>query len=189
MDWPPIIYRVDAADRITSVNNAWDAFATANDGAAILSERVVGRHLFDFIGDASTRQLFLQMLTRIRSGKSLRYSYRCDSPNCRRLMEMQIHRIDSVGAVEFQSVTLEAVSREPLHLPQADGADAAEPAKLQRVCGWCNRLDVDGRWMEIEDAVPRLRLMEQSAAPMLTHGMCEDCVARMMTELEMAASA
>lgn len=189
MDFPPIIYRVDAADRIVAVNDAWDVFAADNDGAAILAVDVLGRHLFDFIADSSTRQLYRQMLTRVRSGADLRYGYRCDSPSCRRSMQMQIRAADALGGIEFQSSTLEAVTREPVHVSQADGADAAERNELQRVCGWCNRLDVNGTWMEIEEALPRLQLLERPSAPTLTHGMCEDCVARMMTDLEMATSA
>lgn len=189
MDLPTIAYRIDATDRITSVDKAWDVFAADNKGTAILGVHVVGRQLFDYIADPTTRQLYRQILSRVRSGADVRYGYRCDSPSCRRLMQMQIRGADALGGVEFRSITLEVVPREALNIPQADGADAVEPAKLQRVCGWCNRLDVDGAWMEIEDALPRLRLMERLATQMLTHGMCEDCVARMMTELEMASSA
>ncbi len=183
MDLPTIVYVVDADNRIVSVNEAWDDFAAENNGISVLAERVIGRNLFEFITDPSTQHIYRQMLARIRGGIDLRFSYRCDSPDCRRLMEMQVRGSDAQGGVEFRSITLEAHSREPLHLPQADGGTEAEPETLQRACGWCNRLEVDGVWMEIEDAVTRLRMMERHTAPMVTHGMCADCLAKMEAEL------
>lgn len=184
-----IVYRVDAQDRIVSVSSAWDPFAIANDGRSVTASAIVGRNLFEFIGDQATRHLYRQMLTRIRSGGNLAYRYRCDSPDCRRLMEMQIVATDSQGGVEFRSITLEEHPRAPLELPQADGASDEDPVELQRACGWCNRLEVEGTWLEIEDALPRLRLLERASPPAVTHGICDDCLARMTDELEFSTGA
>lgn len=189
MGSPTIIYTVDADDRIVSVNEAWDRFATQNEGTAFLAKHIVGRNLFEFIGDDSTRQIYRQMLARIRSGTDLEYRYRCDSPDCRRLMEMRVRAANSEGGVEFRSTTLEATQRAPVRLPQADGADVAAPAELQRACGWCNRLDVNGVWLEMEEALPLLLLHETPTAPTLTHGMCEACLAKMEAELDVPTSA
>lgn len=180
---PTIVYRVDAQDRIVSVNGAWNAFASANGGATIVSTRIIGRNLFEFITDATTQQLYRQMLARIRSGQDLQYTYRCDSPDRRRLMEMEMRLADDAGSVEFRSVSLEEHARAPLHVSQADGADDAEDTALQRSCGWCNRLEVEGEWLEIEDALPKLRFMEHERPATLTHGMCDECLARMLAEL------
>lgn len=178
-----IVYRVDAQDRIVSVNGAWNAFASANGGASVVSTRVLGRNLFEFIVDATTQQLYRQMLARIRSGQDLQYSYRCDSPDRRRLMEMEMRLVDDDGSVEFRSVPVEEHARAPLHLPQADGADEPPDTELQRSCGWCNRLEVEGEWLEIEEALPKLGVMEQRSPATLTHGMCDDCLERMLAEL------
>ena len=42
-----------------------------------------------------------------------------------------------------------------------------------RSCSWCRRFDVDG-YVEIEEAVARLGLLEQDQRP-ITHTICEDC--------------
>ena len=55
---------------------------------------------------------------------------------------------------------------------------------MVRVCGWCNRFDAAGEWVELEDALPRLRLLEYPDARMLTHGICEACLTRMTGALE-----
>ncbi|HRN53682.1 MAG TPA: PAS domain-containing protein [Gemmatimonadaceae bacterium] len=183
MDTPTIVYRVDGEDRIVAVNGAWNAFASANGGGAITESRIIGRNLFEFVTDATTQQLYRQMLARIRGGQDLTYTYRCDSPNRRRLMEMEMRLVDDAGSVEFRSVPLEEQARAPLHVAQADGADDSEDTVLQRSCGWCNRLEVEGTWLEIEEAIPRLGVMEQRQPATLTHGMCDDCLERMLAEL------
>lgn len=189
MTSPSIVYRIDGHDRIVSVGGPWDAFADENGGEGAARSRVIGRNLFDFITDPTTQQLYRQMLTQARAGRDLQFSYRCDSPDTRRLMEMQMRLVDDAGSVEFRSTPLEEQPRAPVHLAQADGATDGEPEALQRSCGWCNRLDVNGEWLEIEEAVTRLRLMERATPPAVTHGMCEDCLARMLAELDEHAGA
>lgn len=183
MALPSITYRVDAHDRILSVGGPWDEFANDNSGEAATARQVVGRGLFEFITDATTQHLYRQMLARARAGRDLRFTYRCDSPDTRRLMAMEMRLVDSAGVVEFRSAPLQEQPRAPVHFPQADGT-SDEPERLQRACGWCNRLEVDGEWMEVEDAMQRLRLLEHAAPPTVTHGMCEDCLARMLAELD-----
>ncbi len=182
-----ISYRIDRDDRIVTVNAAWDAFAAANSGEAAAGDRVVGRGLFEFIGDATTRALYRQMLARIRGGRDMRFTFRCDSPQCRRLMAMHVRRTDDDGGVEFRSETLEERPRPPVWVPQADGAADTNVRVPLRVCGWCNRVDVAGEWLELEEAMPRLGVLEEAAPPDLTHGICEACFERMAAELEFVA--
>lgn len=186
MPSPTLVYRIDDQDRIVSVSDAWNAFATANDGADAVASRVIGRNLFDFIVDPTTRHLYRKMLARIRGGRSFGFRYRCDAPAVRRLMELR--QSDVRGGVEFRSGPVEEVARESLSLPQADGSPGGGPDALQRVCGWCNRLDVEGEWLEIEEALPRLRLLERPSAQ-LTHGICEECMTRILESLEEPAQA
>lgn len=51
------------------------------------------------------------------------------------------------------------------------------------MCGWCNRVDAGGAWVEIEEALPRLRLLEYATPPKVTHGMCEGCLETMKAQL------
>lgn len=189
MEFPTIVYQVDAEDRIVSVNDAWDIFAAQNDGNSATAERVVGRNLFEFISDPSTQYIYKQVLARIRSGSPFRFVFRCDSPIYRRLMQMEMQASDDRGSVEFRSTTLDATLRPAVQIPQADGADAPQPQELQRVCGWCNRLDVNGTWLEIEQALPLLQMMEVATAPMVTHAMCDECMQRMVAEMETSTRA
>lgn len=183
MGQPKIVYRIDATDRITSVSEGWDVFASANGGEGVLAADVVGRSLWDFISDATTREVYRQVLARIRAGRPMTYSFRCDSPACQRLLEMRIRLSDGAGGVEFTTGTLFEGPRELQPVSQGDGSVGADEAEFVRVCGWCNRFFADGEWREMEDAFPRLRLLEYPEQQQLTHGMCESCYERMVGEL------
>ncbi len=76
-----IIYRVNDQDEIVFVNEEWDQFAAANAGEAVTASQVLQRRLWDFISDSTTRELYRQVLRRIRDGRSLRFTFRCDSPS------------------------------------------------------------------------------------------------------------
>lgn len=166
------------------MSSGWDTFALANNGAGATAESVIGRPLWDFISDLTTTEIYRQVLTRIRTGRGMTYSFRCDSPACRRLLEMRIRLVDDTGAVEFRTVPLDESERALAPSAQADGAAGDEDAEgVVRVCGWCNRFDADGEWVEVEDALPRLRLLEYPDARMLTHGICDDCLTTMTAEL------
>jgi hypothetical protein len=44
------------------------------------------------------------------------------------------------------------------------------------ICSWCKRLPVsDFGWLEIEDAVARLKRFGSQLLPTLTGGLCPDC--------------
>jgi hypothetical protein len=43
------------------------------------------------------------------------------------------------------------------------------------MCGWCDRFEVDGEWVEVEEAARRLELFNRPELPALSHGICPDC--------------
>lgn len=177
-----ITYRVNDRDEIIYVNEAWDRFAEANAGQGITSEQILGRRLWDFITDPTTRELYRQVLSRTRDARPVRFNFRCDSPDCRRLLVMDAERRED-GTVEFRTRTLLQESREPVPLLAANGTRSGE---LVRVCGWCKRVFVGGAWEDVEVAVERLQLFEHAILPSLTHGICDACYARLMDTLDHA---
>ena len=46
------------------------------------------------------------------------------------------------------------------------------------MCGWCSRVWAGGAWVEVEAAAGRLGLFERPLLPSMSHGICEDCYAR-----------
>lgn len=174
-----IIYRVNDQDEIVFVNEEWDRFAADNAGEAVTSSQVLHHPLWDFIIDSTTRELYRQVLKRIRDGRSLRFTFRCDSPSCRRLLEMEVGRGED-NSVEFRTRTLSEESRQPLALPESSAAGSNE---LLRVCGWCKKVFVGGSWAEVEEAVAQLRLFHRHFLPSMTHGICEGCYQEMTKTL------
>jgi hypothetical protein len=174
-----IHYRVNDRDEIVFVNQAWDRFALANSGEHVTTPQVLGRPLWGFITDPTTRALYRDILARVRRGRSVRFVLRCDSPECRRLLEMEVSRgPDEV--TDFRVHTLSQEAREPQPLLDSDRPHSEE---LLRVCGWCRRVDAGGRWAEVEEAVSLLGLFERALLPGVTHGMCDDCYSRMVATM------
>lgn len=170
-----MLYRLDRTDRIVHVSITWDRFAAANDGEAVLASRVLSRSIWDFTTDTTTRAIYRHALQHVRAKGPLHFTFRCDGPRCRRLMRMQI-RLHGSGGVEFRTRTL---SEEPRPAVPLLECHTHHSRTLLNACGWCNRISVQDEWMEVEQAVARLHLFEHLRLPTLSHGICDDCYAKM----------
>ncbi len=173
-----LIYEIDDSDRLVAVNDAWTSFAVANDAPELSSPGVLGLRLWDAITDPSTRELYRTLLDRVRHGEDVTFRYRCDGPAVRRDMHM---RVSLEGRrVRFTSRLDQAVIREPqpiLHRTATRSDD------FIRVCGWCKKIAVsDGRWEEVEVAIPLLGLQAAHTLPALTHGICPGCLDRVSAD-------
>lgn len=169
-------YRVNDRDRIVFLDEGWDVFACANDGPDLTGANVLGRSLWDFISDATTRRLYETILGRVRRGLPARFPFRCDGTSRRRWLEMAISPLEA-GAVEFSTRAVRWEEREPIPLLARKEVRSDE---LLRSCAWCNRVHVEREWEEVETAVQRLRLFELSRLPQLTHGICGPCLQNLM---------
>ncbi len=169
-------YRINANDEMVFVDDAWDRTAAGMSGPK--APTVVGKRLWEFIGDGPTRRIYREILNRVRDGCVAQFSLRCDDASHRRLMRMTV-RLATSGIVEFHTEPLETVSRAPIPL-LSHGVPRSDT--MLRACSWCNRIDVGAdEWTEVEDAVERLRLFERETVPQLSHGVCESCHA-MLTD-------
>jgi hypothetical protein len=178
-------YFLNQADELIFVDANWQRSALANDAPDLLPERVLRRPLWDFIADMVTRELYRKVLVRVRSGHVVQFPFRCDGPGVRRLLHMRIYlRRDQL--VEFRTKQIRAEAR-PIALLLARSAVRSE--EWLNMCGWCNQVHLEGtNWVEVEEAIARLRLFEQTTAPQLTHGICDRCHANMMAELTRRAA-
>ena len=174
-----IIYRVNAADEISFTNRQYDEFARENDGEKALSTAVLHCSLWSFITEPTTQNLYREVLRRVRDGRSIQFTFRCDSPACRRLMEMIVVSTDAEG-VEFRTRALLEESRHPQTVLQHHARSSGE---FLRMCAWCNAMNADGDWVEVEEAALRLRLFEYSCLPTVTHGICDACFTKMKRTL------
>jgi hypothetical protein len=166
-----ICYRVNEQDEIMFVNEAWIRFAEANDGWQLATKQILHRSIWDFIADVTTRQVYRDLLKRVRQGRRVRFTFRCDSPVCRRLMEMRVVPALN-GEIEFRTRILSQEDRQTQPLMEAGQARNEERVL---VCGWCLRVRVEDRWLEMEEAVLALRLFENPVLPLLNHTICQTC--------------
>jgi hypothetical protein len=162
----PVVYRIDADDRIVAVNGAWRAFAREN-GAPQLAAGAVGRRLWDFVSGRTVVHVWESLFDGVRGGGVATVPYRCDSPDQVRRMEMSLRGFAD-GSVELVSTTL-AVEERPTRVD------------LVRACSWCNRYLGD-EWLELEAAVEELGLLEHE--PPITHGICPECLTRLRASAE-----
>ncbi|MCW5547770.1 MAG: hypothetical protein KIT44_02305 [Opitutaceae bacterium] len=181
---PPlsVLYQIDAEDRICHVNETWEDFAQENAGQALICARVLGQSLWDQICDATTRELYRQMVKRAREGHTVRFHYRCDAPDRRRLFRMTITPVGA-GVVEFVSQLRREEVRPKVML--LDRLEQNRSEELVRICSWCEKAALpDGRWVPVEEGVEAMKLMQRERLPGLTHGICEHCKVRMLRQIE-----
>lgn len=175
-------YAIDAEDNICFVDEGWYKFADANGGDRLEPPDILGRSLWDCISDPTTRDLYQQIVDRVRQGKSANFTLRCDSPECRRLLEMTISS-GANGSVAFLTSVLSMEDRPPVALLSPKALRSTETL---RVCAWCNRINLgapSSDWVEVEDAAEQLDLFELELMPDLTHGICQPCYESMMGTL------
>jgi hypothetical protein len=175
-----VVYHVDPEGRITFVNDRWDAFARANGGTAVLGAAVIGRRAVNFIAGNETRHLFELIIRHaIKSGRPVTLPYRCDGPAVRRRMQLTV-TAEAPAQVVFRSRMLAEEPRRPI--AWLESRTGRERAPLLRLCSWCNRGEIGGRWAEIEEVIAAYGLFDAEAVPEITHGLCVDCERTVLCE-------
>lgn len=167
-----VVYEIDEADRLVSVNDEWTSFAVANDAPELSAPAILGIRLWDAVTDPTTRELYRSLLVRVRHGAEVTYRFRCDGPAVTRDMLMHVGAIGYRG-VRFTSRVHSVAGRRAQPILDRRTPRSGE---LIRVCGWCKRIAVaDDRWEEVEVAIPSLGLHAAAVLPDLTHGICPSC--------------
>ena len=176
------IWTIDAADKIVHVNDAWLAFAGENTAPQLTATAVLNHPLWLFIQGQETRYLYQQIFSRVRAGVSpVTFPFRCDSPDCRRFMEMQLLLLPG-GAIEFISHILREEWRDPVDLL---GNSRDRSGEFLKVCSWCKKINIPGQgWGEIEAAIAPLDLFGHHTTPRVTHTICDACHDAVKLELE-----
>jgi hypothetical protein len=166
-------YEIDCEDQIRSVSASWCAFAREN-GAEHLIDEVVGTSIWAWIAGIEARHLYDLLFERIRkSGASARIPFRCDSPELRRFMELEISALPEDGLL-FTAELKRVEQRPPVHLLDSH---ISRSESLVAMCSWCKRVRTgEGLWLEVEEAISALRLLENTP-PAVTHSICRDCEA------------
>jgi hypothetical protein len=162
-------YAIDHQDRLIRLDEGFYRFAAENGWGH--AEGCLGRPLWDFVAGEDVKKVLRILIRRIRDGvRDVELSCRCDGPDVAREMNVRIAATTSGRGVLF-SARLEAEREwaEPQSLldPQAPRGPEALP-----MCAWCDRFEVDGEWVEVEEAAKRLELFRRTELPALEHTVC-----------------
>ncbi len=168
-----VVYTLGAADQLTTVNGAWLDFAADNHGAGLRPGAIIGRSIWDFIADGSTIAIYRRVFQRVRSGAgAAAFTFRCDAPAVRRLLQMHISRAAS-GELVLATDLVVATPRASVALLEPGRATLGT---LVRMCAWCQRMPgADGQWLEVEAALAAMDVFGGDTLPRISHGMCDDC--------------
>lgn len=171
------VYHIDSQNCIIAFNDAWRAFAVENGAPELANDAVIGQPLWRYITNPETVHLYQRLLQSVRADRRpIRVPFRCDAPSLRRFMELEMAAEDNDG-VRFSVVTLRLEARPPVVLLDAA---LARSGGMLRMCSWCKQIELgEGAWVEVEEAVRRLRLFDHATLPHITHGMCDACFARL----------
>ena len=169
-------YELDDQLCIASVDSGWSAFAEANEAPELVPPGPLGRPVLDYVAGATSSHLYQKLFEHVmQSGRAVEFPFRCDSPDLRRFLEMEI-RPGAVGGLHLRTRVVRLEPRAPAPLLQRSTRGRGD---LLRMCSWCKAVDVGGRWCEVEQAMIALRIFEGEEIPAITHGICPRCEERM----------
>lgn len=169
-----------ATTRIVSVADNWGGYAVVNDAPELVFEAVVDHVLWEFVSDHETREIYRELIWRSFSGHAVKFYIRNDSPDQRRTAKLKIRRTLD-GNVEFSIQTIGIV---PLPLQELLRRRKRHAAGNVTECSFCNKIQTGpSEWLEVEDAVGKLRLFGQKLLPDLLQGVCPPCHRRLDAKL------
>ncbi len=172
MNTEALSYAIDEQDHLIRADEGYYRFAAENGWAEAGTS--LGRSLWDYVAGEEMRKLQRMLVRRIRAEvRSVELPFRCDGPDVRREMKIRIVARPGGRVVLFSARLRSEEERETLQ-PLLD-PDFPRGTDTLTMCGWCDRFEVDGEWVEVEEAARRLELFNRPELPALSHGICPDC--------------
>ena len=128
-----LTYTIATDDTIVFVDQAWISFARENNAPYLTPEFVLHRPIWEFIVGKETRHLYQILISKVREmGNPIAIPFRCDAPDRRRFMEMEISSI-SDEMVQFSTRVLKQETREPIMLLDPRSNRSSE---FLTICSW-----------------------------------------------------
>lgn len=166
-------YWVDGKDLIIRLSSSWDDFALENGGKSVITTEVIGRPLFDYIAGDPSRMWMETVLKLVRiTGKMVEREYRCDTPELRRFMKMQlVPEGGGVVRVDHHVLRTEPRERRVEFIPKPDST-----VTITKRCSICGRISSGERWIEADQSdVDALRVKKIP----VVYTVCGECWDRM----------
>jgi hypothetical protein len=127
----------------------------------------------------ATAHLWTLLLNKARQGRAIDLDIRCDAPDYRRLVHLNICQ---EGDLLCCTATIIYEEKRPLvSLLDPKSRDSND---FVVCCSWCKKLQTSAAWLEVEEAVNELCLFQSPSLPRVTHGACPACYSKVMAEIE-----
>ena len=177
-DAAPCVYEIDWEDRIVALSDEWYRFARDNDAGRSLIELLPGVSLWELITGAEVRYLYESIFAGVRRRqRPVRLPFRCDSPNLRRYMELEISPAEG-GGLRLSGHLLHEESREEIGVlapRSAPETSSPRPETFVAMCSWCKAARLRGEWGAVEELVRAEGLFQEESLPRISHSICPDC--------------
>jgi len=171
MSTEALSYAIDEQDHLVRADEGYYSFAAENGWAEAGTS--LGRSLWDYVAGEEMRRLQRMLVRRVRDEVGdVKLIFRCDGPDVRREMDIRIVARPGGRAVLFSARLRSEEAREVQPLLDPDVPRGTDTLSM---CGWCDRFEVDGEWVEVEEAARRLELFNRPELPALSHSICPDC--------------
>ena len=138
---------------------------------------MLGLPLAPFLAGWNVMELYAAVFDRVRARQiAVTIPFRCDSPNGRRYMELEIAPRPE-GRLHLTGHLVRSVAHP--RIPLLD-LKQRRNSQWRIICSICRRLKMpEGRWLEIEEALDDPYAIPAEGLPCLSHDVCPTCVAMM----------
>ncbi|MCX8065919.1 MAG: hypothetical protein N3G21_12235, partial [Candidatus Hydrogenedentes bacterium] len=150
------------------------------NGYEIISDKVIGKNLFNFIYSKDVKQIYREIIACVKNGKTIKFPFRCDSPTHVRNFFMTIN-LDEEKKVTFTSEFLSENLRET-PLKAIYSTNISEEYMLV-MCSWCKKVKTQAGWLELEEVLNKEKIFIKREIPQISHGICEECYSVIKSEI------
>lgn len=166
---PQLQYSICKDDVLIGVSAEYAQFARASDGDALGLAGYLGRNLLDVIEGDSTRDFWRNVFAEVRRRRQAkRVRYRCDAPDTRRFMMVEIEP----GRGGELSLAHRLLRTEPLPVALRF---SSSPAAVSVRCSLCNHVRHNDVWRS-SDAAWMAGLLRNCSPNSVTYVVCPHCV-------------
>ena len=160
-------YALDDTDTITRVSSGWSE----------LGDQLTGQTIWNFFSGAATRHIYEKIYQNVRVTRTpASVDIRCDQPD--RLVELRV--AVSPGEESLLFVHIESLREAPTEYRSIWDPIAVRSGEFVLACSWCQSIHVgDDLWLPFVDAVEKIGLLKANKPPDISHGICDECLARM----------
>jgi len=168
---PTTTYWLDKEYRVTRVSPEWDDFAKLNNGENITSEKVVGKLIFDYITDDTTRMWLETILLLAKvTQKTFERPYRCDSPDLKRFMKLRV-TTDEHNEIRLEHIVLSTEKRYRNITFEYKKDFMSIPYIRCSICGF---IKSDNKWSEPDELIKKEATIKTHEFKVI-YSVCESC--------------